>query len=215
MKQRIVRFTKLVVIATSLLICLSSCNKSVDKTSKSIEFEKLYSGFIMCDPDTTNLYTISDYYIITNKEDWDVWNKKYTSQFPYFLDDFDWDKYCLITNAWVGAKDFWNTINDIDTIDFDNDGNIMITDNSNPESSTYAFDSDQIRHVGFEVIKIKSPTCLQMFLLPTMNIQQQPVKKCLEIKQKNCETQHSLFSYFMNFTIFFYYIIKLSKSIKP
>lgn len=26
---------------------------------------------------------------------------------------------------------------------------------SNPESSTYAFDTTEIRHVGFEVIKIK------------------------------------------------------------
>ncbi|WP_455716251.1 hypothetical protein [Anaerosporobacter sp.] len=155
MKQCIVRYTKLMFITTSLLIFLCSCNNSVDNTRDSIEFEKVYSGFIMCDSDMTNEYKMSDYYIITNEKDWERWNSKYTLKFPYFQDELDWDQYCLITYAWVGAKDFGNTIDDIDTLDFDNDGVLTITYDSNPKSSIYAFDTTDIRHVAIEVIKIK------------------------------------------------------------
>jgi hypothetical protein len=109
----------------------------------------------MCPHNTTDLYTLSNEYIITNQEDWDKWNKKFTSQFPYFQDEFDWDKYCLITNAWVGAKDFENTIDDIDALSFDNDGILTITYNTNPQSSIYVFDTTDIRHIAIEVIKIK------------------------------------------------------------
>ena len=156
MKERVVRCTKLMAIAISLLISLCSCNKSVDNTSKSIEFEKLYSGFIMCgSEDMTKSYEMSNFYIITNEKDWEKWSNKYTKQFPYYQDEFDWDQYCLIADAWIGAKDFCNTISEIDELYFDKDGNLTITYDSNPESDTYAFNTTDIRHVAIQVIKIK------------------------------------------------------------
>lgn len=63
----------------------------------SNNFKVIYQGFIMVDVNKINDYAMPDNYIITNKDDWEAFNSKYTSGYPTSLDEIgmNWDNECL------------------------------------------------------------------------------------------------------------------------
>lgn len=131
-------------------------------TGDAKNFKVLYQGFIPVDADKINDYAMTHDYIITKEEDWNTWNSKYTSSFPYYLQDMgmDWTKECLIVYAYNGAKDFWNVINSIENVSFAN-GTLDITFNE-AEQPVYAFNSydeeaDSKTNIALYVIKIDKP----------------------------------------------------------
>ena len=123
------------------------------------DFEIFYQGFIPVDADKVDNYNMRNDYIITNEEDWTTWSEKYDiSKYPYYLEDFDWDKDCLIVYASYGNKDFYNTIRSIEDVSFENNKvDVMI---SNTKAPVYAFNTIELRHIALYVIKVEKPSNL-------------------------------------------------------
>lgn len=163
-------YKRFFIICTLFIVCFItiSCSsnniiESTDINSSTLESNKnetslLYSGFLLVDIEQVNDYAMTNYYVITNEADWNSWNSKYTKDFPYYLENFDWNKNCLITYAYIGSKDLWNTISNPENVSFENDI-VDITFNDNIK--IYAFNnSSESRHIGMFVIKVAKPVNL-------------------------------------------------------
>lgn len=175
---------KKIIILSSILICsiiFISCEKggtndsttkttivstkiptSID-TSSTSSFDILYQGFISVDVDEADDYYMTDNYIITNETDWNTWNSKYTSAYPYYLEDIgmDWDKECLVVYAYYGAKDFYTTIGAIENVSFSNNKVTISTNEDDVTSKTYAFNGNDNKNIAFYVIRIDKPENLK------------------------------------------------------
>ena len=162
-------------LGIGLIFCIIivSCGKNsltnkVHKTispesSSSNEFDVIYQGFILVNSNQVEDYAMTNYYVITNENDWITWNSKYTKDFPYYLDDFDWDNDCLVTYAYYGAKDCWNTISSIEDVSIkDNTVNIKFDDD---KAKTYVFNSKDTKHIALYVIRISKPANLSSLIL--------------------------------------------------
>jgi len=127
----------------------------------SDKYKVMYQGFILVNSDETNDYSMTHDYIITNEADWEIWNSKYTKQFPYYLNDMDmdWENECLIAYAYTGAKDSFNIYRNIINVSFENN-KINIEFNQDVSEEIYVFNpldkykDGYMYHVGFYVIKI-------------------------------------------------------------
>jgi len=137
---------------------VSATDTSID-ASNNAEIDLLYSGFLLVDSSQVNDFAMTNYYVITNEDDWNSWSSKYTKDFPYYLDDFDWDNNSIVTYAYNGAKDLWNTISNVESVSFeDNTVNIIYDEN---KTKTYVFNNSQdTKHIAILVIKVEKPSNL-------------------------------------------------------
>jgi hypothetical protein len=151
-------YKKYIILLSVIVSCLMllSCGKK-ETTSKSItkesnvnKFDVIYSGFINVEDKKVDDYVMTDYYIITDQNDWKTWSSKYTMDFPYYLEDMDWKHQCLVVYANQGAKDSYNVIRNIKNISFkDNTVDVIYDEN---KTEIYAFNKVGIKHISIFVI---------------------------------------------------------------
>lgn len=123
------------------------------------DFEIFYQGYIPVEQDKVGDYMMVNDYIITNEEDWTNWSEKYEiSKYPYYLEDFDWDKDCLIVNAYAGAKPLHNTLSRIANVSFENNTVNVTYDETQPD--VYVFNTKEYNNIGLYVIKLNKPNNL-------------------------------------------------------
>lgn len=120
------------------------------------DFEIFFQGFIPVEQLEVRDYIMVNDYIITNEEDWTTWSEKYEmSKYPYYLEDFDWGKDCLIVNAYTGAKPFRNTMGRIENVSLENNTVNITYDKTQPD--VYVFNTQEYFYIGLNVVKVKNP----------------------------------------------------------
>lgn len=152
---------KLVYLIALCLILLVSCGKkSADNNLVCNDPEVLYSGFMMVDARETSSYSMAHEYVITNESDWNTWSKRYDlGYYPDTLElseNMNWEEDCLITLALMGAKDFYNGMNAVDAISFENNA-VKIEFGKKTNVCAISIRYPEEKHIVFYVIKVKKP----------------------------------------------------------
>lgn len=157
------RITTFCVATVMTAVILTGCGTKEKNDENKIEtvdaVEAMYQGFIPIESeDLVTSYTMDDYYIITNEDDWQEWQSKYSVYAcNYYLEDldFNWDTDCMITYAYCGARGTITSIAVPKSIDFTKDGEITMEFLNPPVNNVFCLSNSDNTYIAYQAIKYK------------------------------------------------------------